>query len=315
MNIIKSMAIAAAIVMSVTCCRPQCNCGTGGKKSILTIVPIDRSKSWSNQDEYDVKEFVNLQSNTDLSRLFGRHEKGPLDKGPYYAAEVPFGRYWIKLQSRSGSGSFGRLIDVCKQDEKVEIPRQAARVHIVPLTSGDGSVRYGSKDSVTVTRFQNTLDGTEMSGLFKGGSADQIPYGDYDLEFVLPLGVIKREVDVFQPDVWVYSSSQGFYGDTAYSGPANFVHGEVMNIPAHERPVFMIMSGIYVPYTINSFVSDDDSGHGSFSFIGANPYGDFMLYTVGKSGVLDARMFKVPRESKIMIDLSHPNAPTNDAAP
>jgi hypothetical protein len=309
----KTAMMLAMLLMTAQCCMSQCDPGASGKKSNLTIVPIDRSKSLSDQNAYDVKEFVDLRSNTDRSRLFGRHVKGHIDNYSYYAAHVPFGRYRIKLQSRAGPDSFGRLIDVCQQDEKVEVPRQFARVHIVSLLTGLSSVTFGSPDLVTVNKFQNTWDGTEMSDLFrKGDVADQVPYGDYDLEFILPLGVIKREVDVFQPDVWVFSDSQGFYGDRDDSGPANIVRGAVTNIPANERPIFMTMSGVYIPYTINSVVSDTGNGNGTFSFVGDNPNSVFMLYTIGKSGILDAREIKLPRETEVTIDLSHPNPPQKD---
>jgi hypothetical protein len=40
-----------------------------------------------------------------------------------------------------------------------------------------------------------------------------------------------------------------------------------------------------------------------------------MLYTIGKSGILDVREFKIPRESEIIIDLSRSNPPSVDNAP
>ena len=315
MKSIKLIAVAAAILVSATCCRPQSNCGTGGKKSNLTIVPIDRSKSLSDRDAYDVKEFVDLRSNVDRSRLFGRNKKVHIDNPAYYAAHVPYGRYRIRLQSRSGSDSFGRLIDVCQQDEEVEVPREFARVRIVPLLAYGNSVSIDPPKFVELKKFQNELDDTDISDLFKQGVADQIPYGYYDLEFSLPMGSVKREVDVFQPDVWVFSDSPRFGGDADISGLGGVIRGELKNIPTNERPVFMIMSGVYFPYTINSVVSDTGNGNGSFSFIGNNPSGKFMLYTIGKSGILDAREFGIPRESEIIIDLSHPSPPKIDDAP
>jgi len=315
MKSVKLIAIAAAILVSATCCRPQCDCGTGGKKSNLTIMPIDRSKIWSGQDVYDVKEFVDLRSNVDRSRLFGRDKKVHIDNPAYYAAHVPYGKYRIKLQSRSGPDSFGRLIDVCQPDESVEVSREFARVHIVPLLAGISSVEAESTKTLKVIKFENTLDDTEMSALFKEGVADQVPYGYYDIEFLLGLGVVKREVDVFQSDVWLFSDSGGYYGDADISGPGSVVRGELENIPAKERPVFMIMSGVYFPDTINSVISDTGNGSGSFSFVGNNPMGEFMLYTIGKSGILDAREFKIPRDSEITIDLSRPSLPKIDDAP
>jgi hypothetical protein len=307
----KKAVMVVMLLMVAKCCVSQCGPGTNGRKSNLTIAPIDRSKSLSERDAYDVKEFVDLRSNVDRARLFGRNKKIHLDNPAYFAAHVPYGRYRIKLQSRSGSDSFGRYIDVCQPDETVEVPREFARVHIVPLLAGISSVEAGSTETLTVTRCRNE-DGTEMSSMFKAGVADQIPYGYYDLEFLLGLGYVKRELHVFQPDVWVFSDSGGYYGDTGHSGPGGIVHGALKNIPAKERPVFMIMSGVYFPYTINSVVSDTDDGGGSFSFIGNNPSGEFMLFTIGKSGVLDVREFNIPEKYEFTIDLSHPNPPKKE---
>jgi hypothetical protein len=312
MNVIKLIAVAFILLVSASCCRPQCNGATSGKKSNLTIVPIDRSKSLAERDSFAVKEFMDLRLNVDRSRLFGRNKKIHIDNPYYYAAHVPYGRYRIKLQSRSGSDSFGRYIDVCQPDEKVEIPREFARVHIVPLLVDGNSVKDDSSEFIRVTKFQNTSDDTEMSGLFQHTVADQIPYGYYDLEFTMALGVVKRELHVFQPDVWVFSDSPRSFGDADISGPGGVIRGELKNIPASERPVFMIMSGVYIPYTINSVVSDTGNGSGSFSFVGDNPSGRFMLYTIGKSGILDAREFGIPRDAEITIDLSHPNPPKID---
>lgn len=317
MQISKSLLLAAAICVSTICCRSQCNCGTGGKKSNLTLVPIDRSTSLAELDDYEVKEFVDLRTNTDRSGLFGSDKKGRHDHPAYFAGQVPYGRYRIRLQSKSGHDSFGRLIDVCQPDESVEVPREFARVHIIPLVVDGKSVNIDSSSSIKVKKFQNRLDDTDISELFKQGVADQIPYGYYDLELILPLGSVKREVDVFQPYVSVYSDSPGYMGDAFTSGPGGVVSGELKNIPAGEKTVFMIMSGVYFPFTINSVVSDTGLGSGSFSFVGNNPSGEFMIYTVGKSGILDAREINIPRDlgSKITIDLAHPSPPNINHAP
>jgi hypothetical protein len=315
MKIKRVMLIAAGILASAVCSSSQCDCVASGKKSNLTIVPVDRSKSLADREAYVVKEFVDLRSNIDRSGLFGRRVKGPVDRLDYYAAHVPYGRYRIKLHSKSGSGSFGRLIDVCQPDEKVEVPREFARVHIIPLLAGANSVKDDSAEFIRVTKLQNTSDDTEMSDLFQHTVADQVPYGSYDLEFTMAFGVVKRELHVFQPDVWVFSDSPRYFGDADTTGPGNIVRGELKNIPAKEIPVFMIMSGVYFPYTINSAVSDTGNGSGAFSFVGDNPSGRFMLYTVGKSGILDAREFGIPRDSEITIDLSRPNPPKIETAP
>ncbi len=153
-----------------------------------------------------------------------------------------------------------------------------------------------------------------MASLFQGAVADQVPYGIYDVEFSVPSSVvIRRQVHVFQPDVWVFSGALGHLGDREYSAPGDIVSGKVTNIPAYERPVFMTMSGVTAPYMVNSIVTDEGNGSGTFRFVADNPMSVFMLFTIGKSGILDAREFQLPGVSAINIDLSHPNPPKIEA--
>jgi hypothetical protein len=288
-------------------CRPQCGGEAGGKNRYLSIALTDGLGHPLASGPHTVKEFINLKSKRDQSGLFGVNAKDP-----FTAEHVPYGTYQIKVQSHSGAEVFGRIIDVCQENESVEVPDHFARVHVVLLNTVVGSVEDAGADLVRVAEFRN-VDGTEMKSLFKGAVANEVPYGSYDLELFDPLGgVVKRRVDVFQQEVWVYSGLVARYGDLPYSGPDNVVRGEVENIPGSERPIFMTMSGVYVPYMINSAVSDTGSGKGTFSFLGVNPNSVFMLFTIGKSGILDAREFKLPREPEIIIDLAHPNSPKID---
>ena len=318
MKIIKLIAVAVILLVSVPCCRPQCNGKTHGTRDdVLEIRPTDGLGSVLDQGYY-VKEFVDLQTNTDLAGWFGVDPKYPDPRFPLIAKNVPYGRYRIKLQSKSGSDVFGRVFDYCGKYgkyETVEVPNHFARVHIVHLNETLNSVEATDLREIEVTQFSEIHDGTEMASLFKGAVADQIPYGHYDLEFSVPLDSASRHVDVLQPDVWVFSGSILFpYGAFPVTlGPQNLVHGELRNIPTKERPVFMTMSGVNIPYIINSAVTDTGGGNGTFSFVGGNPRDVFMVYTIGKSGILDAREIKTPRESKIVIDLAHPSPPKIDA--
>lgn len=312
MNVIKLITITVVLSVSTPYCKPQCSGETHGKRgNYLIITPTDGLGNVLDHDFY-VKEFVDLGSNTDRAGLFGVDPRSPLK-----AKHVPYGRYRIKLQSRSGSEVFGRMINVCQKDETADVPNHFARVHIVLLNETLNSVGTADPGGVKVTQFRNTEDEAEMASLFKGVVAEQVPYGHYDLEFLMPLGYVTRHVEVLQPDVLVFSDNVMYnFGDTGCSyGPENVVHGEVKNIPANERPVFLTMSGVNVSYMIDSAVTDTGSGNGTFSFLGVNPYSVFMLYTIGKSGILDARELKTPRESEIVIDLAHPSPPKIDDAP
>jgi hypothetical protein len=273
----------------------------------VAITPSSGLGPLPDKAPFAVKEFINLKSQRDLSASFGADAK----LGPFWIKHVPYGTYRIKIQY--GSEEFGRLIDVCDPDESIEVSNRFARVRIVLLDTNTSSVKEADARLVTVKSFRN-LDGTEMKSLFKGAVAGEVPFGSYDLEMFHPLaGRIKRQVDVYQEDVRVFSGILWFgLGDRNYNGPENVVQGEIQNIPANERPLFVTMSGIYAPFMSNSTVSDSGGGSGTFSLNGANPLGEYLLYTIGRSGILDAREIKVPRETKVMIDLSHPNPPMKD---
>jgi hypothetical protein len=303
------ITIGILLLLASPYCSSQCRCEAGGKNHYLSIALTDGLGHQLGAGSYSVKEFMNLKSQRDLAGLFGLNSK----MGPLTAEHVPFGSYRIKIQSQSGSEVFGRLIDVCQKDASVEVPNHFARVHIVLLNTTASSVEDAGASLVRVAKFRN-VDGTEMTSLFKGAIAEQVPYGSYDLKLFDPLGgVIKRRVDVFKPDVWVYSGFVARDGDRPYSGPDNVVRGEVENISANERPVFVTLSGIFVSYMINSTVADSGAGAGTFSLTGVNPTGFFMLFTIGRSGILDARELKLPVEGKIVVDLSHPNPPKVEA--
>ena len=63
---------------------------------------------------------------------------------------------------------------------------------------------------------------------------------------------------------------------------------------------------------INSILSDTGSGHGTFTLVGVNPDGIYLLTTIGRSGILDVREIKLPRKDSVTINLSHPNPPKRD---
>lgn len=318
MKTIHLITIAVTLLTLTPCCEPQCGDETHSQRArYLVITPTDGLGSVLDKDSYYVKQFVDLQSNTDKAGLFGHHNKGPYDRNPYFAPNIPYGRYRVVLQSKSGSDSFGRIIEVCRKEVFVEVPNHFARVHIVFLSETLNTLEAANSAAVEVMQFRNSDDDTEMASLFKGLVAEQVPYGHYDMNLLVPFYGVDRHVDVLQPDVWIFIGDPAYpYGDTRASyGPINVIRGELKNIPDNERPVFLTMSGVTFPYMINSTVTDTGAGSGTFSFLGVNPYAVYMLYTMGKSGILDAREFDVRRESKIVIDLAHPNPPKIDDAP
>lgn len=281
-------------------CVGQRGCRSG--QSHLTLHPTDGLGRPLSQAV--IKSFVDLRSGKDFAESFGKDRKSP------FSASLPFGRYRVEIGTSPGKNAFGRIVDVCYKDESVEVPNRFGRVYVFLFTTNDNGIEDVDNSLVNVADFKNTADGTNMAQLFKSGVATEVPYGSYVLKISDPLGgVIRRRVDVFQADVSVFSGLLAYGEGGAYSGPLNIVQGQITNIPMNEKPIFVTMSGIYIPYMINSTVSPDGDNQGTFTFEGVIPSGVYMLFTVGKLGVLDARQLTVPVKGEVVVELSHPHPP------
>ena len=133
------------------------------------------------------------------------------------------------------------------------------------------------------------------------------PYGIYQIKLSDPFtGIIRREVDVFQPSVWVLSGLLAFGEYPAFLGPRAMVEGKVVNIPNGERPVYVRLMGLYFEHTLDDLVKGTASA-GDFTLAGFNPDGLYILLTIGRSGILDAREIKLPPSEPVVIDLAKPH--------
>jgi len=279
-----------------------------GNNRYLAITFVD----WLQQTPSDppgwrVSELFNLDKKRDYSNLFGKKNKNST-----IAEHVPYGNYRLTIDY--GSKAITTNLSVCRWEESAEVTNRVARVHIVGVLSNSKSVTLeGTNDpTLKVASFKHQSDDTNFADHFQKGEGDHIPYGSYQLELVQGIGAEIRDVDVFQDDVWVYSGTLGFYGDTAFSGPGNVISGEILNIPDTEKPLFVTLNGLYTPYMINSQVTGLVGGRGSFQFVGFNRYGMYIMYTMGRSGVLDARTFNMAdllNDLKITVDLAHASPP------
>jgi hypothetical protein len=275
-----------------------------GNNRYLAITFVD----WLQQTplippEWRVSELFNLDKKRDYSNLFGKRKKDPT-----MADHVPYGNYRLTIDY--GGKAISTNLSVCQWEESAEVTNRFARVHIVGVLADSKSVTLeGTNDpTLKVARFKHQSDDTDFADHFQKGEGDHIPYGSYRLELLQGIGVDIRDVDVFQDDVWVYSGTLGSLGDSNFSGPGGVVSGEVLNIPDAEKPLFVTLSGLYTPFMINSQVTELAGGRGSFQFVGDNQMGDYVLYTVGRSGVLDARTFNMAdllNDLRITVDLAH----------
>jgi len=272
------------------------DCRSKGKATIMFDVTngVDLKVGSS---KLTVESFLNVATNQELRRKFR------YIKGTWTADKIPYGRYTLKV-SGDGFVPTGRLIDVCDLFAYVEVPTRFGMVRIetmLDLRSG-GPKAPGKPlhELVMVTSFRRE-DGTDFSKQFKLGEADKIPYGIYELEAIGPLGgTIRREVDVFQPEVWVLAGFPVTFGDVFVSGPSLTLSGTVKNIPEAEKPVFVKLVGTDCDSMFDDKVS---ASSGSFSMAIWADNCSFLLFTIGKSGILDVRELSLPAHGGIEVDL------------
>lgn len=136
--------------------------------------------------------------------------------------------------------------------------------------------------------FRNA-EGKELKSLFKGSTASNVPYGEYDLTAGLEgFYSDKRIIQVAQPEVWVVVEPTLPDGDTKGFAPNFVIEGSVRNVTPADEPIFVRLVGVYTAYTGDTKVQT--SGRNGTFMLSANvPWGRYVLITTGRRGVLDAR--------------------------
>lgn len=175
-----------------------------------------------------------------------------------------------------------------------------ATVHIV-VVNGFG-LHLGEAE---VESFKSMDGGQDFSRHFLGGTAKDIPYGDYQVR-VHKTGFYRGQMtaQVFQPDVWVVVGLMAGGERGEYQGPTVQMTGTVKNIDPSEQPVYIRLAAVYSNFMMDTRVNLDQSG--TFTLAGVIPNGEYVLLTIGRTRILDMRQLKVasPAKEPIMIDLA-----------
>lgn len=241
-----------------------------------------------------VESFLNVDTGQDFRQKF------LYAKGMWSANKIQYGRYKIRVRGNDFL-SIEQPIDVCNPFVDVEIPTKFSAIRIATIPNSSDTQSPKQNELVKVISFENE-DGTDFSEKFKKGEAGNIPYGLYELKAIGPIGgLIWREVDVFQPEVWVMAGFTGEYGDVDFVQPNQRLHGVVKHIPESEEPLFVKLLGVRCEANLDGKV---DAASGVFSMAisaGSCPY---LLLTIGRSGILDAREISLPLNGEVEIDLA-----------
>jgi len=78
------------------------------------------------------------------------------------------------------------------------------------------------------------------------------------------------------------------------------LEGRVENIQPGDEPVFVRLMGTYFCYSLDAKVSVTGTT-GTFQLVGDEPYGRYLLLTVGSKGILDIRECDINQEGPIVI--------------
>ncbi len=214
---------------------------------------------------------------------------------------IPYGEYDLKMQA-AGFPDVSRPVTVSKPEVYIEVSMRTATVHVMPVLN-NGWTEEGFVETIAEFRFSD--DDSDLADRFKGGTATEVPYGEYSLK-VFSTGTFSayRKVYVFKPEVWVVAGLNFEPQSPESMAPRNVLTGAVEHIPPNEEPVYVRMVGIYLDYRIDDRVQVFGD-IGTFTLTGINPYGSFLLITTGRTGVLDIRQIEIPEAAKrpITIDL------------
>ena len=271
-------------------------CQSKGEATVVFTVTNGLGTKVGNID-IKIESFRNTGTGQESRRKFR------LAKGMWAADKIPYGSYILRVRGDSFA-STERPVDVCNHFVDVEVPTKSGTVRIATtldwLSDSPGTKSQKQGELVQVISFQDE-NGTDFSKKFEKGEASNIPYGFYELQATGPIGgVIRREVDVFQSEVWVLAGFGGQLGDVDFSQPNQILHGVVKHIPESEKPIFVKLIGIRCEAALDGKV---DADSGSFSMAISTSGCPYLLFTMGRSGILDAREISLPTHDEIEIDL------------
>lgn len=160
-----------------------------------------------------------------------------------------------------------------------------ATVQIILVDAGGNDIGIG-----TVTRFQEETEGKNISNLFKGNIASQIPFGKYNLR-VYQRGFYSanRTVIVHQANVSVVVQLD--LG--AEGGPQSYViSGEVVSNKPNVDKLWIRCQGLYSGVTVDTRTDET----GKFQLAGI-PAGAYIFSTRREQHVLNLKIITIPPES------------------
>ena len=237
-----------------------------------------------------VESFTNQKGGPELAKEFHVDRFRDLK-----ASGVPYGDYILRVLA-AGFPELERPVHISDPDVRLDVCVRTASVHIV--------LDYdlaGTSAEFKVESFKSRDDGADLVSRFQHGTGTKIPYGPYDLAVFAHLGTGSRRVDVFQPETWVIVGPET-YGETEVLAPRKPFTGTVENISPEDEPVFVRLMGIYFNYSLDDRVAVKGTS-GTFTLVGFEPYGRYLLLTIGKKGILDIRPFDITQTSPIVIKL------------
>ena len=240
-----------------------------------------------------VKSFQDQRSGKDFAENFQTDRRLQIT-----ATRIPFGHYKLRV-AQPGFPDAERPVDVSRSATDVQVCVRTATVHIVDI----GSLSIDN-DLVNVLSFRSREDNFDLAKSFQKNTSERVPYGIYDLRAGKSFArEMQRRVDVFQPEVWVVLDLElSPISLPEYRAPRDTIQGTIRNINSGDEPVFVSMVSIHGTYTSDDKVAVSGSS-GTFTLLGFNPRGSFLLVTTGRKGILDVRPIEVPLKEPILINL------------
>jgi hypothetical protein len=180
---------------------------------------------------------------------------------------------------------------------EAENGRYRGTVHLQIIDSTGTDLGRADVQSFVKTIFKGKHD-RNLASKFRNNTISGVPFGVYELRtYTKGFYTAKREVRVYQSDVWVVVQLQIGDIEAGDLGPTTTaITGQVMNLQT-QGPVWVRAAGLFS----GVIVDGKTEANGSFQISGL-PVGDYILITRQENRVLDMRRVSAGKDS-VVIDL------------
>jgi len=263
----------------------MCSAGKGYAEVRIIILPTRAGR----QTDTSVKSFKRVETQAEYATRFQRVEDSGLKGKRYFAPNVPWGNYEVRLSLGEGEPDITRTVTVESSSESLYFGSDVTDAHIAVLDPAGDLLKDVAVDKV--------LDsfGTDYSKSFKGKSAATLPSGVYQLEVVAPgFGIARGHVCFCDATSWAVLGVSVPGGDTVYPDATVRLKGKVQLNRSIDLPVVIRMRPAYTDSSMSAVLPGGSDGTFAVSGAALPGSGDYVVLVSQAGRILGSGVFRLP---------------------